>query len=345
MCARARRTGLVDAGGQGACRLRPTPTAATSCRPRPRREIGRRLADVSPIRAIAGVRQVSSRSTRSPSPSTGCRHRLGRRDGGTARDRGADAGRAAVPGHGTLCHAGGDARRCSTTSAVNLDQWIAEEVQQAFAEQEGAAFVTGNGVNKPQGLSRLHQGGRRDLDLGQPRLYRHAALPARFPALEPVRQADRPRLCAEERLPPERPLGDEPQDAERPSASSRTPTATISGSRRAGATAVATLMGFPITEAEDMPDIGADASPLAFGDFRRGYLVVDRRRRAGAARSLFRQALRAVLHDQAGGRRRAELRGDQADEVRRLVSRMTRVLATPRRTSLSRSPRQRRICA
>jgi HK97 family phage major capsid protein len=38
----------------------------------------------------------------------------------------------------------------------------------------------------------------------------------------------------------------------------------------------ATLMTFPITEAEDMPDIAANSFSIAFGDFRRGYLVVDR---------------------------------------------------------------------
>ena len=37
-----------------------------------------------------------------------------------------------------------------------------------------------------------------------------------------------------------------------------------------------TLMGFPVTESEDMPDIAADSFALAFGDFRRGYLIVDR---------------------------------------------------------------------
>ena len=35
-------------------------------------------------------------------------------------------------------------------------------------------------------------------------------------------------------------------------------------------------MGFPVVEAEDMPDIGAGTTPVAFGDFRRGYLIVDR---------------------------------------------------------------------
>ena len=38
----------------------------------------------------------------------------------------------------------------------------------------------------------------------------------------------------------------------------------------------ASLLTYPLVEAEDMPDIAADAYAIAFGDFRRGYLVVDR---------------------------------------------------------------------
>ncbi|WP_312420185.1 phage major capsid protein, partial [Shinella sp.] len=38
----------------------------------------------------------------------------------------------------------------------------------------------------------------------------------------------------------------------------------------------ASLMGFAIAEAEDMPDVAADSFSIAFGDFRAGYLVVDR---------------------------------------------------------------------
>ena len=39
----------------------------------------------------------------------------------------------------------------------------------------------------------------------------------------------------------------------------------------------ATLMNFPIAEAEDMPDIAADSYSIASGDFGQGYLIVDRR--------------------------------------------------------------------
>jgi HK97 family phage major capsid protein len=37
-----------------------------------------------------------------------------------------------------------------------------------------------------------------------------------------------------------------------------------------------TLMGFPVAESEDMPNMAADSHSIAFGDFRRGYLIVDR---------------------------------------------------------------------
>jgi HK97 family phage major capsid protein len=43
-----------------------------------------------------------------------------------------------------------------------------------------------------------------------------------------------------------------------------------------GAGQPATLMSFPVVEAEDMPDLSAGSLSIAFGDFRRGYLVVDR---------------------------------------------------------------------
>lgn len=38
----------------------------------------------------------------------------------------------------------------------------------------------------------------------------------------------------------------------------------------------ATFLGYGVTEAEDMPGIAANAFPLAFGDFKEGYLIADR---------------------------------------------------------------------
>ena len=36
------------------------------------------------------------------------------------------------------------------------------------------------------------------------------------------------------------------------------------------------LIGYPVLEAEDMPDIAANAFPVAFGNFRNGYLIAER---------------------------------------------------------------------
>jgi HK97 family phage major capsid protein len=36
------------------------------------------------------------------------------------------------------------------------------------------------------------------------------------------------------------------------------------------------LIGFALADTEDMPDVAANSLSIAFGDFRRGYLIVDR---------------------------------------------------------------------
>ena len=37
-----------------------------------------------------------------------------------------------------------------------------------------------------------------------------------------------------------------------------------------------TILGRPVVEAIDMPDVAANAFPIAFGDFNAGYRIVDR---------------------------------------------------------------------
>jgi HK97 family phage major capsid protein len=37
-----------------------------------------------------------------------------------------------------------------------------------------------------------------------------------------------------------------------------------------------TLLGYPVVEAEDMPDIAANSLSIAFGNFKAGYLVAER---------------------------------------------------------------------
>ncbi len=93
------------------------------------------------------------------------------------------------------------ARRCWTTRRSTSRAWLADEIAAKFARAEGAAFVTGNGTNKPKGFLDLHgdQRGRQ-----RPR-FRLAAISrvgcgGRLCGVQSAGQAHRSRPGAEPRL-------------------------------------------------------------------------------------------------------------------------------------------------
>src|SRR5690606_3316315 len=159
-------------------------------------------------------------------------------------------------------------------AAVDVGQWIADEVNAAFAEQETTAFVSGNGTNKPRGFlqeTQVAEGSWEWDKIG----YIATGVSGDWPAsnksdvLVDLVYA----LKAGYRQNASWVMNRKSQAAVRKLKDADgnylwQPAATAGGK--------ATLMGFDLVEAEDMPDIAAAATPIAFGDFRRGYLVVDR---------------------------------------------------------------------
>jgi HK97 family phage major capsid protein len=156
---------------------------------------------------------------------------------------------------------------------VNLEQWLASEVDTEFAVQEGTAFLSGDGVNKPKGILTYVTGGARATD--------HP-----FGAIATVNSGAAAAITSDGivdliySLPTER------------SANARfvMNRLTINAirklkdgqgnylwqpSKQAGEPS--TLDGFPITEMAGMPNIAASAKPILFGDFKMGYLIIDRR--------------------------------------------------------------------
>lgn len=235
--------------------------------------IGRRLAQISPIRGIAAVRQVSGAVLKKPfslsGPATGWVAETAARPQTTS----ATLSELAFPTAELYAMPAATASLLED-AAVDLDQWISAEIETAFAEQEGAAFVNGDGTNKPKGFlafPRVAEASWEWGKIGTVATGVSGALPASDPSdvlidlvyalkagyrqnaafvmnrrtqatLRKLKDADGNYLWQ----PPAQPGGK------------------------------AMLMGFPVVEAEDMPDIAADAAPIAFGDFARGYLVVDR---------------------------------------------------------------------
>jgi HK97 family phage major capsid protein len=159
-------------------------------------------------------------------------------------------------------------------AAVDIDQWVAEEVRVAFAEQEGAAFVTGNGTNKPKGFldyTKVANGSWTWGSIGTISTGVSGAFPASNPAdkLIDLVYAVKTGYRANAHFVFNRAT----QSAIR-KLKDGDGTYLWQPSLKPGE--ASTLMGFPVAESEDMPNIGADAYAIAFGDFRRGYLIVDR---------------------------------------------------------------------
>ena len=231
------------------------------------------LKAISPMRAIAGVRQVSGSVYNRPFATTG----VG--TGWTAET--ASRTQTATPTLANLQFPTMELYAMPAASQsllddtiVNIDEWLAEEVRIAFAEQEGSAFVTGDGSNKPKGFLAYDTVANASWAWGKIGFVTSGAAGA-FPASNP---------------------GDKILDlvyaAKAPYRANGTfmmSRATVSAVRKlkdgqgnylwqpANAPGEwPSLLGYPVAESEDMPDIAADAMAIAFGDFSRGYLIVDR---------------------------------------------------------------------
>ena len=160
-------------------------------------------------------------------------------------------------------------------AVVDIEQWIAEEVQAVFAEQESAAFVNGDGVNKPKGflaVPHVDNAAWAWGSLGYVPSGAAGAFAASNPsdALVDLVYA----LKAGYRQNARFVMNRKTQGLVR---RMKATTGEYLWAPPATPGAAATLMNFPVVEAEDMPDVSADAPAIAFGDFNRGYVVVDRR--------------------------------------------------------------------
>ena len=236
-------------------------------------KIGQRLAAISPIRAISSVREISGGVYKKPfmtaGPATGW---VGETDART-QTTSPTLDALSFPAMELYAMPAATATLLDD-SAVNIDEWIASEVELTFAVQEGAAFVNGDGSNKPKGFlnyTAVANGSWTWGNLG----YVASGSAGAFPGSNPsdVLVDTIYALKAGYRQNGTFVMNRKTQAAIRKfkdtgGAYLWQPPAQAGGR--------ASLMTFPLIEAEDMPDIGANSLSIAFGDFRRGYLIVDR---------------------------------------------------------------------
>ncbi len=119
--------------------------------PETERAIERRLMAGSPMREIATVRTVGSGVFRKPVSTAGVQ--AGWVAETAARPETDPATLALLEFSSADLYACPAATQSLLDDAlIDLDEWLAAEVEDAFAAQETAAFVSGDGVNKPKGF-------------------------------------------------------------------------------------------------------------------------------------------------------------------------------------------------
>lgn len=238
------------------------------------RQIDSLLQSASPIRAIANVVKVGSAGYRKLVTSGGT-------PSGWASETAARPETATPTFHevsppmGDLYANPAASQAMLDDAAFDVEEWLAGEIAAEFAAAEGRAFVDGSGINQPKGF--LH---------------------------EPVSTAgDAARAFGTLQYLPSGEAGDfgsEPQDRLIDLVQSlRAPyrqgavfvmnAATSTRIRKLKTADGAflwqpglvsgqpdTLLGYPVVEAEEMPDIAPGSLSIAFGNFRLGYLIAER---------------------------------------------------------------------
>ena len=236
--------------------------------------IAAELKEISPIRAISQVVQTGSAGYRKLVTT-----------GGTASGWVSEtAGRPetdsprfeeVAPPTGELYANPAASQAMLDDAGFDLESWLASEIAMEFARAEGAAFVSGSGFDRPSGF--LNAPATTDGDATR-----------NFGALQYVASGDAGGFDAnaDAKLID---LVHTLKAGHRQGASFVMNSATLAEVRKLKTADGAflwqpglvegqpdRLLGYNVVEAEDMPDIGAGEFPIAFGNFRAGYLITER---------------------------------------------------------------------
>lgn len=237
------------------------------------RSIAKLMLDISPIRQIATVRQVGSPDYKELFDISGAAFEWVGESDTRSQTNTPDLAEVA-PTFGMASAKPQASEESLDDLFFDVENWLVMSAAEAIAQGEGAAFVSGDGTKKPTGFldgtpvttadSSRAFGVLQYVASGQA-----AAMPTSADIFYDLVYALRARYRNNARwvtsklvLAAMRKYKDSAdQYLWQPSLIVGQP---------------ATFMGYPITEAEDMPAVAADAFALAFGDFREGYLVCDR---------------------------------------------------------------------
>jgi HK97 family phage major capsid protein len=238
------------------------------------RQIARLSVDMSPIRQIATVRTVSTPDYKELFDVNGATFEwVGETD--TRNQTNTPDLREVAPTFGMASAKPQASEESLDDLFFNVEQWLIESAAEAIAQGEGAAFVSGNGTKKPTGF------------LAGPTPVTTADATRAFGTLQYIASGQAAALPTSADVFYDLVYGIRARY--RNNAQWVTSKAVLAAMRKYKDTTgqylwqpaltagqPATFLGYGITEAEDMPAVAANSFPLAFGDFKEGYLICDR---------------------------------------------------------------------
>ena len=238
--------------------------------------IAQRLLDISPVRSVANVVSVSTSDYKQLVDTRGMASGwVGEAGARTATNTPTFYEAAALMGE---IYANPQAKQQSIDDLMfNVETWIAASIADEFAFREGAAFVSGDGTNKPKGFLNYATAATADSSRAWGTLEHVATgVSADFAAsnkgdklvelvykLKAGHRANAVWMTNKAILAEIRAFKESTTNAYlwQPGLAAGQPS---------------TLLGYNVVEAEDMPAKAANSLSIAFGDFRAGYTVVDR---------------------------------------------------------------------
>ena len=236
--------------------------------------IAARLKNLSPIRSIAQVVQTGTAGYRKLITTSGTA--AGWVSEVAARPETATPAFAEIaPPSGELYANPAASQAMLDDVGFDLEAWLAGEIANEFARAEGQAFVSGNGTNQPRGFLAAPNAATGDAVRAFGTLQFLASGHASgFDAAPDLKLIDLVHAL---------------KAGHRQNATWVMNAATLATVRKLkdahgaflwqpglAAGQPDRLLGYPVVEAADMPDVAANQFPIAFGNFQAGYLIAER---------------------------------------------------------------------
>ncbi len=225
------------------------------------RELIKDVTEISPIRQIARVRSTGQRSIQIPKRTGQFAAQWVSESGTRSETTGWQVGLEELPAHEHYAMVD-ISEQDLEDSVFNLEAEMQSEFAEQFAKAEGAAFCTGNAVGKPEGF--MTNSSVSEVNSGASAALTADGLISLVHGVKSDYGKNGVFVFNRSTLSAIRKLKDTAGQY-----------ILQTGMNLEGG-AINTILGHPYIEATDMADIGANAYPIAFGDFRRAYMIVDR---------------------------------------------------------------------